>query len=372
MNNATKLLLAILGLFALPFTALAEDDIDPSEDIIGPTATILIDASVEAAVYIDYIYAGVTPYTDEISTGAHNIRVSADGYQPYVRGVTLEKGERNKLYAELDRGEGSIEFQANVSGAEIVLSNNQKLILPIRLDPLPTGTYGYTVYMQNHEPQKGTFVFSPGKNLFIYTELESSSGVVDLKSTPHKAKTYIDTNYVGQTPVLLNEYEGGEYTIMMKRFGRAKVFRKMDTSLGNKGEIRATLPKDGARLIVRTRSKDAVVIIEGYTFGHGRWVRTGKLEEGIYDLEIDYDDRDPIITHIDIPNQGSVRYKSFLYKSDSENGDVLAYRPALYRRWALWGAIAGVSAGAGAGAYLYIQANQPDPLPDGDVVLSMP
>jgi hypothetical protein len=338
-----------------------------------PSADVLIDAPVKAAtVYVNHNYVGETPLSVVLPEGTHNVRISTDGYTPFVRRIKVRANQPSRIMATMDRNNGSIEIQSNVSGSEILLSNGKRYILPIRLDPLVTGTYSYTIEAPNYEPSKGTFVFSPGKNIFIYDEMESSTGLVALDSTPQKAKAYIDEQYVGLTPVELNDFPPGKHTVMMRRFGHAKVFRQMDTSLGNKGTVQASLPWKGARLIVRTRSRDAHVYIEGYKYGEGLWVRTGKLEAGLYDLEIDYADREKIITHVDIPTTGSVRYKSYLYKADDDNGDVLAYRPALYRRWALWGVLAGAGAGIGVGSYIYYKANQPDPLPEGEAVLTMP
>ncbi|MGC6509396.1 MAG: PEGA domain-containing protein [Myxococcota bacterium] len=369
----SKLFLMLTVGWMLILPASAESIENDLENLALPTSNVLIDAPVKAAtVYINYKYIGETPLSVDLPEGSYNIRISTDGYTPFVRRVKIRANQDSRIMAEMERNNGSIEIQSNVPGAEITISNGARYILPIRLDPLISGTYGYTIEAPNHEPIKGTFVFSPGKNIFIYDELESSTGLVSIDSTPQKAKAYIDDHYVGKSPVSLTEYPPGDHTVMLKKFTYAKVFRQMDTSLGNKGNVASSLNRKGARLVVLTRSRDAHVIVEGYLLGEGRWVFAGKLEPGLYDLEIDYTDREPIVTHIDIPVSGSVRYKSYLYKSEDDKGDVLAYKPALYRRWALWGAVAGVGAGIGLGSYLYIRANQPEPAPEGDTTLTIP
>ena len=369
----SKLFLTLTVGWMLIQPASAESTENDLENLDLPSSNLLIDAPVKGStVYINHKYVGETPMSIDLVEGAYNIRISTDGYSPYVRRIKVRANQDSRIVAEMERNNGSIEIQSNVPGAEISISNGTRYILPIRLDPLVSGTYGYTIEAPKHEPVKGTFVFSPGKNIFIYDELESSTGLVSIDSTPLKAKAYIDDHYVGKTQVSLTEFPPGDHTVMFKKFTYAKVFRQMDTSLGNKGSVAASLPRKGARLVVLTRSREAHVLVEGYLLGQGRWVFAGKIEPGLYDLEIDYTDRDPIVTHIDIPVSGSVRYKSYLYKSEDDKGDVLAYKPALYRRWALWATVAGVGAGAGIGSYLYIQANQPEPAPEGDTTLTIP
>ena len=75
-----------------------------SASLCGITAgmTIRISSSVTGAqVYVDNELQGETPYRAPLDPGRHTIRVTADGYDPFVREVQIEPDQSTELVASL-------------------------------------------------------------------------------------------------------------------------------------------------------------------------------------------------------------------------------------------------------------------------------
>ncbi len=69
----------------------------------GKEGTITIDAPVKARVTIDGEFVGYTPFQGSFAPTAHEVEVSADGYDAWTRSLELIAGESIVLDAELDR-----------------------------------------------------------------------------------------------------------------------------------------------------------------------------------------------------------------------------------------------------------------------------
>ena len=143
--------------------------------IPASASTLVVESPVLAEVFVDNQPAGQTPLTLSIEPGKHTVRISADGFDPFVRRVTVIDGQTAQLTADLMDGGGTVEFQASVSPATLILDDGE-MILPIRLNELSEGTHKWEIRATGYETAKGQFTLVNGKNVFIYEMLDSSLG----------------------------------------------------------------------------------------------------------------------------------------------------------------------------------------------------
>ncbi len=333
---------------------------------------IMVSAPVTAEVFVDNKPAGQTPLQFPVEAGAHTVRVAADGFDPFVRRVTVIEGQTANLNADLMEGGGTVEFQASVSPATLVLDDGE-MILPIRLNELSEGDHTWTIRATGYESATGTFTLSKGKNVFIYENLESSRGKVLIESNPLDATVYMDGENIGLTPINMENVDSGVHSVLISKKGYAKVFRTMDNTLGNKGIVKASMSKIGARVKIKTKNKDAQVYIEDHLVGSGKNVRVGLVEQGNYDVRIVTDGHKPLLSNIHVPPSGKVKFVANLI-SNEESG-----RPSLTKKgaqksinWALWGGVAVGSAAVAGGSVLFIQSMETEEAPSGDAIISLP
>ncbi|MBM74845.1 MAG: hypothetical protein CMK59_05555 [Proteobacteria bacterium] len=339
-----------------------------------PKGYLILTSPVPSDVYIDHKIVGKTPLNLPLDIGEHSVRISTRGYTPFVRKVVIEPGQSLELQADMSANEGSVEFQSPAPGAKVILDRKPAAILPIRLTDVTTGTHRYVITAPGHEPYKGTFSFSNGQNLYFYSELESSAGLASITSRPEGSSVYFNTieEEVGLTPLKLESLEPAPYKVLIRQRGYSSVIREMDTSLGDKGDLKAKLPKKGGRIHFKTNLSNAEVYVHGFMIGKGKRVRTPSLEKGLYELEIRADNMKPATTSLNIENGESYRFKTTLSEKDGGVPSNITEVPPLTARWYFWAGIGGAAVAGGTSSFLLYKSLQPEPQESGDVPVTLP
>jgi len=362
ISTAVALLFAIWQ-FLLASTASA----NPS-----PTGIINIESSPEAAmVYIDNLLVGEAPLSQYVSPGEHTVRVVMDNHTPFVRRLEVPAGQALDFLAQLEPGNGSIEFQTNARGAQVSL-NEAVWPLPVRLSTLDEGSYTWELTAPGHEPQSGSFVFTYGRNIFIYRELQSSRGIVSVDSTPHGAQAWLDGEQIGFTPVTLEGIPSGHHVVTIEKNGFSTAFRPIDTSDGSRADVMATLTRQGSRLTINTDNPEATVSIEGALIGMGTTVRIPRIERGTYQVSVRAPGHKPARTRMDIETQRFVTYSAHLQPNDATTRSRLLQNPPLTKRWTFWATVGASTTASTIAIVAIARALQPTPIPDGDIVITLP
>jgi hypothetical protein len=335
-------------------------------------STLVVESPVVAEVFVDNQPAGQTPLTLNIDPGKHTVRISADGFDPFVRRVTVIDGQTAQLTADLMEGGGTVEFQASVSPATLILDDGE-MILPIRLNELSEGDHKWEIRATGYETAKGQFTLVNGKNVFIYETLDSSLGKVLIESNPLDATVFLDGENIGLTPISMENVDSGVHSVVIAKKGYAKAFRSMDNTLGNKGIVKASMSKMGAKVRIKTQSKDANVYIEDHLVGTGKNVRVGLVEKGNYNVRIVSDGYKTLQSNIHIAPSGKVKFSASLVANDDSGMPSLTKKGAQKSiNWTLWGSVALGSTAAAAGTILFAQSQETEPAPSGDAVISLP
>ena len=333
---------------------------------------LIVEAPVTAEVFVDNEPAGQTPLQVDLASGKHTVRIAADGFDPFVRRVTVIDGQTTTLKADFIEGGGTVEFQASISPAKLILDDGE-MILPIRLNELSEGDHKWEIRATGYETVTGQFSLVKGKNIFIYETLESSRGKVLIESNPTDSTVYLDGENVGMTPLAMENVDAGVHSVMIEHKRYAKAFRTMDNTLGNKGVVKASMSKMGAKVNIKTKSKNAQVYIEDHLVGTGKSVRVGLVEKGNYNVRIVSEGHKTLQSDIHIPASGKVKFVANLISSEDSGMPSLVKKGAAQQiNWALWGGVALGSAATAGGTIAILQSLESEPAPSGDAVISLP
>jgi hypothetical protein len=315
-----------------------------------------------AEVYLDGSLIGTIPLSQDVPVGTHQLRVVADNYDPFVRKVEIQAGKTTEVTATLSAGGGTVEF-SGPAGARVLVDGQDRGALPIRLRDLGPGTHSWKVEAPLFEHQEGQILIEKGKNYLMDVKLESSRGIFVVESTPPGATVILDGQNRGVTPLRLTEVPTGPHSIRLDLDGHASIFRTMDTSDGRRGEVRATLPDSGGSLVIQTGGEGAVVRVNGVEAGRGSRVEVGPYEKGRYLVEI-IEGEHVLSQTVSFPAQGTASLK--------RKGEELVELKPLTQRWGFWAAVGGGAAVCGATAITTAVLLQPEPIPTGDVTVTLP
>ncbi|CAN0439593.1 unnamed protein product, partial [Phaeothamnion confervicola] len=115
-----------------------------------------------ASVTLDDNFVGRTPLDLAIAPGkAHRLHLSAEGYLPVTRGVSLAAAARETLDVALEPELANVQFITTPPTAELLIdgvprgSANQTLPLPTREHEVTVRALGYATYMTRVTPRKG-------------------------------------------------------------------------------------------------------------------------------------------------------------------------------------------------------------------------
>jgi hypothetical protein len=197
------------------------------------TGTVSVTSSPNAAlIYVDGNYQGKAPLTITLYPGSHSFRLSLPGYNDYTASVYVSANTNQKLNAVLNTAVFGTVSISSMPGATVWMDSNNKGIISssgtLTLPGITSGNHvfkvtanGYndwitTVYIQPNSvtPISATLTPSGGKPAPV-----SSTGGVNIVSTPSGAEILIDNLFRGYTPSTLDGITAGQHQILLKYTG---------------------------------------------------------------------------------------------------------------------------------------------------------
>ena len=357
-----------------PLYAEEAEQTESPEKVQQQTGFLNVTSSVPAQVYVDHKVVGETPIKVSLAQGKHLVRIVANGFDPFVRRVRIMSNQTQALNGILNPGGGTVEFASPAPKATVKIDGKAPQVLPIRLTNLSPGEHSWTIQAPKHEERAGSLVFSPGQNLYLYEELDSSSGLAFFETSPKGASFFMDTmeSSLGETPSNIDGLDLKEHTVVFQSKQYAMAFRSFDNREGTKGIIKTSLSKIGADVTITTNQPDATVSIEKIRMGTGKKIALGKVERGLYDLVVSTPAGLSSSTRVSVPSKGKIHLHASLYPEGSKKKSTIAVVPPIWEQWYFWAGIGGAVAASTASGVLIYNMNQPIPAPNGDVSVTLP
>jgi len=179
-------------------------------------------------VYFDNSFAGETPVIVTVSTTGnpnHNIRILLDGYEEWsstYNGNPLP-GQTIPITAQLTptAQSGNIQVVSTPSGAMATIDRGQSANTPNTFYNIPVGSHEVSVYLSGYQTFYTTITVNKGQTAYVNAILNpvSTTGSLDVSSTPSGAAVYVDANYRGVTPTLVGNLYPGQHSLMLVKAG---------------------------------------------------------------------------------------------------------------------------------------------------------
>ena len=173
-----------------------------------------------ASVFVDNAYIGRAPCKSEaVKSGKHVVRIVKEMYSTYSETVTVTDNETLNLAPELSADFAHVTLEVDAD-AEIWV-NDEKKGLRTWSGDLPSGTYRIECKQSNHETTSTKMEITQkmnGQVIRLDAPLPFKGSLV-VESTPDMADLYIDNEYVGQTPKLINDIVVGQHELRLTKEG---------------------------------------------------------------------------------------------------------------------------------------------------------
>ena len=173
-----------------------------------------------ASVFVDNAYIGRAPCKSEaVKSGKHVVRIVKEMYSTYSETVTVTDNETLNLAPELSADFAHVTLQVDAD-AEIWVNDEKKGVRTWSGD-LPSGTYRIGCKQSNHETTSTKMEITQkmnGQVIRLDAPLPFKGSLV-VESKPDMADLYIDNEFVGQTPKLINDIVVGQHVLRLTKEG---------------------------------------------------------------------------------------------------------------------------------------------------------
>ena len=170
-----------------------------------------------ANIFVDDNLIGKTPITRyQLSSGNHHIRVVRDMYLPGEEIITIEDNKLFEYSTTLVADFATVTLSA-ADGCDIYVNDVLKGKSPWS-GTLATGAYLFEARKEGHRSTtlSQTIAATPAKQNYTLNPPTPIVGMLNITSTPARAKVYIDDKLVGQTPMMCDVLVGKHKVTLRK------------------------------------------------------------------------------------------------------------------------------------------------------------
>lgn len=225
-----------------------------------------------ARVYLDSEYKGDTPLDiRNLPAGQYSIKMNLEGFQDWTTTVIVLPILTVKISAELVAKEsdknGSVSVNSTPQGARVYLDNGYKGNTPINLREVPVGRHTLRITLAGYEEWVSDInvLSSRVERISVDLKPQKEYGSISFNSTPQGADIYLDGDYVGLTPLNLQNIFVGNYTVNILSSGYEEWIDEVAVSAQKTSRVNANLsPRPNYGIIsIYCDQKDVKVFLDG-------------------------------------------------------------------------------------------------------------
>jgi hypothetical protein len=181
-----------------------------------------------ADVVFDGRFVGETPITVPVfssSVPGHTISVSKIGYITWTQSFSQNPipGQSIPIFAPLQptAATGSIKVTTSPSGALVNLDGTMGQMAPWIFTGVPVGGHMVQAFLSGFSPYSGPVEVVPGQTTEVYAVLYplTSTGALQVVTSPGGADLYIDGIYYGKTSTAVGSIATGTHIVTLKHYG---------------------------------------------------------------------------------------------------------------------------------------------------------
>lgn len=252
---------------------------DATEFVVGnppsiPTyGTISIESNPSgAAVYVDNVFAGITPTSYGTLSGSHNVSIKQAGYQDFNSSVNVQGGRVVRVRANLNAiaRNGRLNLSSTPSGAQVFIDGRAVGSTPLVVD-LPEG--GHSVEFKRAGYSTATTNVNVRVNQTVsYNAILSQlrrEGQVNFDSNPRGAQVTINGRVAGVTPTSTITMPEGSYQAQFTLAGYETVTKSFNVGANSRQTVSANMrmvPQFG-NFVINSNVRSALVFIDGQQQG---------------------------------------------------------------------------------------------------------
>lgn len=200
------------------------------ESVMG--LVLIKSAPPGANVVINDIDRGKTPLLiTDLPLGEYRVTVSAAGYLAKELAVTISDRTPLQLEAELVSDSATLRLSSVPSGATVLVNGIARGETPCTVERIPEGAAGVEVCLDGYATYSQNVKLTAGQQEEITVTLQQLPATLRVVSIPSGARIYVDNQFRGATPLVLEDMKPGAYRVRAELPSHEPVARTVQ--LGN-------------------------------------------------------------------------------------------------------------------------------------------
>ena len=227
----------------------------------------------------------LTPLSANFNPGTHLIKFHLEGYEPVWRYVKIKANSKQSLKVRLTEIKGSVLVTSEPPGAKVTMNGKGQGLTPLVMTGLKTGEYSARIEHLNRAPRVVKWQITDSRPKKISVSLDSDIGRVVIKTTPSRARVYIDGKACGITPYRADLQEG-RHNIKLVLAGFAEAKTTVDIMRDEQTSKTITLVKLPGTFHFLSKPTGATVYINDQPFGKTP-LKVADMKAGQYKVRVE-------------------------------------------------------------------------------------
>lgn len=170
-----------------------------------------------AKAYVGNDVLGTTPLTQDKPVGKYVITLVKDGFRKKVIEANIAPDESLEVAIEMTERAGALKVTTNPPGAEVHINDAYQGESPLRIEKKPQ-VYQLVIRKDGYREIHEEIVLEDNITKNIHRDLDPVLGELRIDSDPASAKVWMNSEFLGHTPVRSN-VPPGIYTIRITKPG---------------------------------------------------------------------------------------------------------------------------------------------------------
>ena len=175
----------------------------------------------KAEVWISRKFIGYSPVLlSKVEPGEYRVKISKDNYQDWEGLITVTPDTMTSKTVNLELKKGVLHIDSMPDGANVYIDKETDRILigttPLKNHKLDIGEYNIDIIHEDYLRERRKVDINADREVQITAKLIGKPGKLKVTTDPAGLDVYINDNFVGKTPYLIEKIESGKYKLTVK------------------------------------------------------------------------------------------------------------------------------------------------------------
>jgi len=211
---------------------------------------------------------GKTPLLiHDLPVGDYRLRLTTPGYLPKEVDLHVPDRAPRIVDVELLSSSASLALESTPTGAKVIINGIDKGRTPCLLDRLASGETIIELALPGYQSYRQPIKLEAGRPEQITVVLTPIPAKLSIVSMPPGARIYVDNQFRGEAPVLLEDLKPGSYRLRAELDGHDGQARTVELSMAQDLVEEFRLESNTGSIQITTEPADVQVFIDGEEAG---------------------------------------------------------------------------------------------------------